>query len=229
MTPVQPALDGSIPAAAVAQCIKEDCSRSVETRDMCNMHYLRWRKALKKAGLPLPPAPPKPRPIADLGGSTPHDEQYRERTRRRIAAHSKPDSTGCWLWMKSLDRDGYGVCQAQGRDSAHRVCYLAFVGPIPAGMVIDHRCHSDDETCAGGTDCAHRRCVNPAHLEPVAPGENTLRGRSPWAKNARKTHCHRGHEFTPENTNQRHDGRVCRACSRIASAAYKRRKKEAQR
>lgn len=165
-----------------------------------------------------------------LDGSGWSSEGYRERTRQRIRRYSATDPmTGCWLWQKALDRDGYGVMQALRRDSAHRVAYLAFIGPIPDGRVLDHTCHSTDTSCPSGNDCQHRRCVNPAHLEPVTPGENTQRGTSPSALNARKTHCHRGHEFTQENTYIRPDGRACRACQSAASSAYKRRKREAQR
>lgn len=47
-----------------------------------------------------------------------------------------------------------------------------------------------------------------------------LRGESPAAKNARKTHCDYGHEFTEENTywRTRNDGRKhrdCLTCMRI--------------
>lgn len=164
-----------------------------------------------------------------LDGSAWDNEQYRESVRTRIRTNSTANQeTGCWLWDKALDRDGYGVIQATRRDSAHRVTYLAHIGPIPAGHVLDHTCHSTDPTCPGGGDCLHRRCVNPAHLEPVTPGENTQRGTSPSALNARKTHCHRGHEFTPENTYARSDGRSCRACQRLAVAAYRSRKKGSQ-
>lgn len=38
-----------------------------------------------------------------------------------------------------------------------------------------------------------------------------------------KTHCERGHEFTPENTVRRRDGtRACRTCKNAGSAASKR-------
>lgn len=47
--------------------------------------------------------------------------------------------------------------------------------------------------------------------------------RSPAARknqHSQKTHCIRGHEFTPENTRHRKTGaRVCRACEREASLA----------
>lgn len=48
--------------------------------------------------------------------------------------------------------------------------------PIPDDLQIDHLCHTDDPGCLGGNDCPHRRCVNPAHLEPVTPQGNSLRG-----------------------------------------------------
>lgn len=62
--------------------------------------------------------------------------------------------------------------------------------------------------------CRNRGCVNPLHLQAVPMRENTLRGFGPSAENARKTHCKRGHEFTPENT-YLHDGRrICKQCNR---------------
>lgn len=36
--------------------------------------------------------------------------------------------------------------------------------------------------------------------------------------NKNKTHCKRGHEFTPENTLIRKDGRECRACVKVRYA-----------
>lgn len=103
----------------------------------------------------------------------------------------------CWVWTGGLSR-GYGKFFGKG---AHRYAYEALVGPIPEGLQLDHLCRNPP-------------CVNPAHLEPVTPRVNTLRGVGPQALNARKTHCKRGHEFTAENTYKNQGQRICRQCSR---------------
>jgi hypothetical protein len=54
-------------------------------------------------------------------------------------------------------------------------------------------------------------------MEIVTLIENVMRGESFAAKNARQTHCLRGHEFTPDNTyiDPSRGERVCRECKRI--------------
>jgi hypothetical protein len=119
---------------------------------------------------------------------------------------------GCWQWSASLNTGGYGhiYCDEQkGVRVAHRLAYAHFVGPIPDGLELHHVCRN-------------RRCVNPVHLRAVTRTEHVrLEGNNP---NAAKTHCKRGHEFTPENTRLKRNDRggrvwterVCRACSREA-------------
>ena len=108
----------------------------------------------------------------------------------------------CWEWTAGRNSTGYGTFRI-GRDmrGAHRVAYELSVGPIPEGLQIDHLCRNVT-------------CVNPAHLEPVTQRENSLRGVSPAAVNATKTHCPKGHEYTPENTEMDSGGRRCRICRR---------------
>lgn len=121
---------------------------------------------------------------------------------------------GCWPRKPDPTRKGYGRVSLNGRRyEAHVASYLMFTGPIPDGYVIDHLCH-DPEKCDPGPDCPHRSCVNPAHLEPVTAAVNAQRGGGPSGRNARKTHCIRGHEFTPENTYTPPggSGRTCRTC-----------------
>ncbi|NED52837.1 HNH endonuclease, partial [Micromonospora aurantiaca] len=62
--------------------------------------------------------------------------------------------------------------------------------------------------------CRNRACVNVTHLEIVTNRINILRGETLQAANAAKTHCIRGHEFTPENTYVKNGGRDCRTCAR---------------
>jgi HNH endonuclease len=120
--------------------------------------------------------------------------------------------TGCWLWAGALrqpspDGGGYGrFWTGTHVDYAHRVSYRHFVGPIPADKELDHLCMT-------------RACVNPRHLDLVNHTMNMRR-----APNATKTHCKRGHEFTPENTVIRIHKRgwtmrQCRACMALHAAA----------
>lgn len=111
--------------------------------------------------------------------------------------------TPCWIWQRSLDRNGYGQgSRPDGQRKAYRIYYERYVGRVPAGLHLDHLCRV-------------RECVNPDHLEPVTQRENNLRGHTPAARNAVKTHCIRGHEFSPENTYVDSLGkRHCRTCHR---------------
>ena len=111
----------------------------------------------------------------------------------------------CWLWTGSIQRGGYGMFLERPGKSvvAHRFAYRLLVGPVPEGLQLDHLCRV-------------RNCVRPDHLEPVTARENTMRGLGFASANARKTHCKRGHEFTPENTRILTSGsRLCRACRRL--------------
>lgn len=121
---------------------------------------------------------------------------------------------GCWRWRNCVDKGGYGKVASK---LAHRISYEAFIGPIPEGLTIDHLCRN-------------RRCVNPAHMEPVTNKVNVLRGISPSAKHAAKTHCVYGHELLGDNIYVDPKGRrVCRKCSRKRdSERYYRDKAEAK-
>lgn len=138
---------------------------------------------------------------------------------------------GCWQWAGAPDKDGYGTFYRNGRNQrAHRVSYGVLIGPIPAGLEMDHLCHTRDKSC-DGSQCKHRSCVNPSHLEPVTRVENNRRnednrrnalGQIPHAT---RTHCPAGHEYTAENTYMYRQWRQCRACNRACAARYAARKR----
>lgn len=121
------------------------------------------------------------------------------------------DESGCWFWTGTINRKGYGMFWPTANGTpAHRWSYEHYVGPIPEGLQLDHLCRV-------------RRCVNPAHLEPVTAKENQVR--SPFDPAAR-THCRQGHAFDEENTYRPPDGRrVCRACASQARAAHEAKKR----
>lgn len=94
-----------------------------------------------------------------------------ERTAVEERFWSKVDRSGgpdaCWLWT-GAPIDGYGTFTVSTGVSrrAHRVAYELQVGPIPAGLEIDHLCRV-------------KLCVNVKHLEAVTHAEN-LRRAAPY-------------------------------------------------
>jgi hypothetical protein len=120
-----------------------------------------------------------------------------------------PQEKGCWEWVGGKVQ-GYGFFHQDKKFRlVHRVIYELLIGKIPETLVTDHLCRT-------------RHCCNPTHLEMVTSGENSLRGFSFVAINARKTHCKHGHEFTPENTiwSRSRSGRDCRECQKLRSLKW---------
>lgn len=80
----------------------------------------------------------------------------------RFWSKVEPDGS-CWGWRGHRQPNGYGQFSENQRVIyAHRWAYEHFIGPIPAGLHIDHLCNNPS-------------CVKPDHLEPVTQAENNRR------------------------------------------------------
>lgn len=73
----------------------------------------------------------------------------------------KIPESGCWIWMRAVDRDGYGMSWKNGKSiRAHRAVWEAFNGLIPKGQNLLHRCDTPS-------------CCNPNHLFLGTCGDNS--------------------------------------------------------
>lgn len=117
----------------------------------------------------------------------------------------------CWPWTGGLRSNGYGTFGVKRagkwtQTTAHRAFYVERFGEIPGGWEVDHKCRN-------------RACMNPSHLEAVSVQENRKR------RNAAKTHCGSGHEYTQATIRWQADEdgyltRVCRICENARHRSY---------
>lgn len=154
----------------------------------------------------------------------------------RLCAVTSDPARKCIVWTAGKKEKGYGTFWDGTRNiRAHRFSYGLTVGPVPTGLQLDHLCRVRD-------------CVNPAHLEAVTHEENQRRGlrgvlggitRGQRASTPRReptpaTHCHQGHELTPDNSYWQPPSRTrpggrrrCRTCRTALSRASRRRARAA--
>ena len=122
------------------KCSIKNCNREIRTNVLCGAHYARWLRH----GDALQDIPIKP-----VGLSL--EERFKDKM-------SEPDANGCMNWLGCTSEGRYGKLTIGSKkdgtkraESAHRVSYELFIGKIPDGMYVLHKC-----------DNVH--CVNPDHL-----------------------------------------------------------------
>lgn len=77
------------------------------------------------------------------------------------------DHPECWV-LNSLNKEGYSQIKPVGSKDkvyGHHFAYALLVGGWRQGQEVHHRCQN-------------RRCVNPAHLEPIYPKKHYKRKRA---------------------------------------------------
>ena len=134
---------------------------------------------------------------------------------------SHVDMDGCWIWIRTMFRDGYGAMFRDGYGAmycdgkmrrAHRVSYeIAHSITLEKENLIHHICRN-------------KACVNPLHLECTT---QYTHADSATYGNKEEKYCPHGHKYTPENTYWNRGGRSheCLQCKLIRSRRqYKRNK-----
>jgi hypothetical protein len=106
--------------------------------------------------------------------------------------------SGCWEWQRKKDAAGYGRLQVSMGSrtnirwsSAHRYAYEVFVGAIPEGKCVLHRCDN-------------RGCINPEHLFIGTQQDNV---RDMDRKGRRTKGYKRDHEVCRQNSAKRRNHR----------------------
>lgn len=117
--------------------------------------------------------------------------------------------SNCWEFLGGHTRGYSHVRWATYAGGLHRIVYMRLVSWLETEQHLDHLCRN-------------RGCVNPEHLEVVTLVENVRRGEGITAKNTEKTHCPKGHEYTPENTYlYKGKHRHCRTCVNERNKAWR--------
>lgn len=80
--------------------------------------------------------------------------------KERLLEGIEKTEAGCWNWLRAKFHYGHGHIKVGGKArKAHRVSYETFVGPIPIGMMVLHKCDNPS-------------CINPDHLHLGTHADN---------------------------------------------------------
>lgn len=101
---------------------------------------------------------------------------------RKIFDSNIQKTETCWLWTGCINKSGYGKIGT--KDIASRRAYKYFIGEIPKGLQVCHKCDN-------------RACVNPSHLFLGTIGDN-MRDRT--SKNRQAKGSKIGNSIVTEET-----------------------------
>jgi hypothetical protein len=130
----------------------------------------------------------------------------------RVRSHRRRGSSGRLKRFYMDPKDGYACLVLYARNEpgrrarVHVLVAQAFLGPRPDGYFV---CHRDG-------DPANNRLENLYYGTPSDNVRDTMRHGRHWQ--VQKTHCPRGHPYSPENTRiwgPTGNHRKCRACERV--------------
>ena len=122
-------------------CSVDGCDDPIRSYGWCNRHYYRWyRHGDPERTKRMPPGLTLVEKFEFKGWDV--------------------TDTGCWEWRGRRNRDGYGLLKHDGWwQGAHRLAYIAWVGPIDDGLKILHSCDNPP-------------CINPDHLRQGTQADN---------------------------------------------------------
>jgi HNH endonuclease len=216
-------------------CKAEGCTKQRFRREMCSMHYSRFKRygdidAVHKPGSPrtlgkcsvdgcdrdavardlCPPHHARWLKYGDplitkIDRLATPEQRFWSFVNKNGLASAARPELGACWLWTGGTTDGYGIFSLDGRSDHAHRVAYRWLVGEPAPGLELDHL------------CRVRCCVRPDHLEAVTHGVNVRRGVSPWAANAAKTHCDNGHEFTKANTRMYRGRRICRECARQSS------------
>lgn len=116
-------------------------------------------------------------------------------------------NTGCFLWTKNCDKDGYGKVYYKNKHwRAHRLSFHIFKNNVKTKDLVCHKCDTPS-------------CINPEHLfigTPLLNMRDKVKKGRLKNQHMNKTHCKNGHIFNEKNTliftNKDKKKRACKIC-----------------